>query len=307
MFTRTWLMVTALAASPSLSTEPPLKPNHPNHSMNTPSVTTSTLEGGLARTVPSRRNLPSRGPATIMPASAAQPPVLCTIVEPAKSLNPNSSSQPPPQVQAPTTGYSTAVRTSVKMKKLSSLTRSAIAPEMMDAVVATNTIWKNQSDMVAYSCSATTRYGRGGGLALRGANQCDLVCRGAVQQLELADKPAQQVAVHEVVANDEVGQTRDGVQANVLQADHGGVLGAHRAGFEHGEAGAHPHDQRAPHQEGEGVEDERGLAVHGGVGDGRSRGEQTHRAQCDGGDGKRAAAVAAGSREIREQSRLEVP
>ena len=85
----------------------------------------------------------------MMPASAAQPPVLCTMVEPAKSLNPISVSQPPPQVHAPTTGYRNAVRTSVKTKKVMSLTRSAIAPEMMDAVVATNTIWKNQSDMVA--------------------------------------------------------------------------------------------------------------------------------------------------------------
>ena len=149
MFTSTLAMFTALAASPSASTDPPLNPNHPNQRMNTPSVTTSTLEGGRARTEPSRRNLPSRGPATMMPASAAQPPVLCTMVEPAKSWNPISASQPPPQVQAPTMGYRNAVRMSVKMKKLHSLTRSAIAPEMMEAVVATNTIWKNQSDIVA--------------------------------------------------------------------------------------------------------------------------------------------------------------
>ena len=115
--------------------------------MNTPSVTISMLEGGVALTVPSRRNLPSLGPSTSMPASAAQPPVLCTIVEPAKSTNPRSASQPPPQVHAPTTGYRTAVSTSVNRKNDHILTRSASAPDIIEAVVATNTIWKNQSDM----------------------------------------------------------------------------------------------------------------------------------------------------------------
>ena len=69
-----------------------------------PRVTTRMLEGGVSRTDPSRRNLPSRGPTTSTPAKAAQPPVLCTMVEPAKSVNPISFSQPPPQVHAPTMG-----------------------------------------------------------------------------------------------------------------------------------------------------------------------------------------------------------
>ena len=117
VFTSTWLMATASPALPSASCEPPLKPNHPSQRMKTPSVTARILEGGVGLTEPSRRNFPSRGPTTRMPASAAQPPVLWTMVEPAKSLNPISASQPPPQVQAPTTGYMTAVRTSVNMKK----------------------------------------------------------------------------------------------------------------------------------------------------------------------------------------------
>ena len=63
-----------------------------------------TLDGGVDLMVPSLRNLPSRGPTIHTPASAAQPPVLWTMVEPAKSEKPISFSQPPPQVQAPTTG-----------------------------------------------------------------------------------------------------------------------------------------------------------------------------------------------------------
>ena len=41
-----------------------------------------------------------------------------------------------------------AVRISVKRKNDHILTRSATAPETIEAVVATKTIWKNQSDMV---------------------------------------------------------------------------------------------------------------------------------------------------------------
>ena len=35
----------------------------------------------------------------------------------------------------------------MKTRKVHSLTRSASAPETIEAVVATNTIWKNQSDI----------------------------------------------------------------------------------------------------------------------------------------------------------------
>ena len=104
VLTSTTLMLTASAALPRASTEPPLKANQPIQRMNTPSVTISTLEGGVGRALPSLRNLPSRGPMIMTPASAAQPPVLCTMVEPAKSTKPRSASQPPPQVQEPTIG-----------------------------------------------------------------------------------------------------------------------------------------------------------------------------------------------------------
>ena len=42
----------------------------------------------------------------------------------------------------------TAVSSSVKRKNDHILTRSAKAPETIEAAVATKTIWKNQSDMV---------------------------------------------------------------------------------------------------------------------------------------------------------------
>ena len=41
-----------------------------------------------------------------------------------------------------------AVSASVKRKNDHILTRSARAPDTMEAAVATKTIWKNQSDMV---------------------------------------------------------------------------------------------------------------------------------------------------------------
>ncbi len=44
----------------------------------------------------------------------------------------------------------TAVSTATKTKKGPIRERSATAPETIDAAVATNTIWKNQSDAEAY-------------------------------------------------------------------------------------------------------------------------------------------------------------
>ena len=42
-----------------------------------------------------------------------------------------------------------AVKTRVNAKNDHSLMRSAMAPDTMDAAVATKTIWKNQSDIFA--------------------------------------------------------------------------------------------------------------------------------------------------------------
>ena len=101
---RILLTATASIAPLNASWDPPLKPNQPSHRMNTPSVTAGTLEGGVDLTVPSSRNLPFLGPMMMAPASAAQPPVECTMVEPAKSWKPIADSHPPPQVQDPTIG-----------------------------------------------------------------------------------------------------------------------------------------------------------------------------------------------------------
>src|SRR5690606_32997250 len=66
------------------STEPPLKPNQPNHNRNTPITASGTEE--LAKVLGEPLSyLPRRGPNTIAPANAAQPPTECTTVEPAKS------------------------------------------------------------------------------------------------------------------------------------------------------------------------------------------------------------------------------
>ena len=104
VLTSTWLIASTSAALPMASWEPPLKPNQPNQRMKTPRVTTGMLDGGVLVTVPSFRNLLYRGPTISAPASAAQPPVPCTMVDPAKSWKPIASSQPPPHVQAPTIG-----------------------------------------------------------------------------------------------------------------------------------------------------------------------------------------------------------
>jgi hypothetical protein len=89
--------------------EPVLNPYQPNQSTNTPSTNrySDWVEG--TRWCRARRALPPpcqpiRGPASSAPASAVSPPVVCTTVEPAKSRNSRSASQPPPQIQCPTTG-----------------------------------------------------------------------------------------------------------------------------------------------------------------------------------------------------------
>ena len=101
---KTLLITTASTGVARANCEPPLNPNQPSHRIKTPRVTTSTLEGGVAFTLPSGRNLPRRGPTTSRAASAADPPVTCTTVEPAKSWKSLSASQPPPHTQAPAIG-----------------------------------------------------------------------------------------------------------------------------------------------------------------------------------------------------------
>src|SRR6267143_116531 len=67
---------------------PGLKPYQPNQRMRPP-LTAIVKSCGSIGAPPSRLNLrPSRGPRTIEPASAMNPPIVCTTVEPAKSWKP---------------------------------------------------------------------------------------------------------------------------------------------------------------------------------------------------------------------------
>src|SRR6056297_2542518 len=139
------------ATSPTLpmaSCEPPLNPNQPSHRMNVPRVASARLEPGIGLTLPSLLYLPRRGPSTMAPARAAQPPTACQTLEPAKSENPASDSQPPPHCHDPEIGYITPVSRITKIRKGHSLIRSANAPDTIEAVAATNTSWKKKSDPI---------------------------------------------------------------------------------------------------------------------------------------------------------------
>src|SRR3989344_1629751 len=137
------VVVTAIAAILAFvpaSVDPALNPYHPNHKMKTPSVAKGSECPFISTAFP-LMYFPILGPTAIAPASAAQPPTLCTTVEPAKSMNgaSNSESQPPPQAQCPTTGYIIAVIAKEKARYAENRVRSAMAPETIVAAVAANT------------------------------------------------------------------------------------------------------------------------------------------------------------------------
>ena len=93
------------------SCDPGLNPNQPTSRMNTPMMANGTEWPGIALGFPSAPYFPMRGPRIEAPIIAAHPPTLCTTVEPAKSMKGVSScaSQPPPQNQCTTIGYTSAV------------------------------------------------------------------------------------------------------------------------------------------------------------------------------------------------------
>ncbi len=104
------IVLTAIVASRGSAADrldPALKPNQPNASTSVPITIMGRLWPGIGLMVPSRRNLPARGPSTIVPASAVRPPVMCTTEAPAKStwpcprpqFTPMAPSQPPPHTQ----------------------------------------------------------------------------------------------------------------------------------------------------------------------------------------------------------------
>ncbi len=94
----------AMAPASAAIVLPGLKPNHPSHRTNPPSVTSGMLWPGIGCIRPSGAYFPRRGPRTMIPASPAQPPTEWTTVEPAKSRKPIPPSQPPPQIQWPPMG-----------------------------------------------------------------------------------------------------------------------------------------------------------------------------------------------------------
>ena len=96
------------------------------------------------------------------------------------------------------------------------------------------------------------------------ADQGDLVGGWAVQRPNHGADDRLDVVVHQVVPDEVEGQTGDGVEADVLQADHGSVFGSDRTSLQHGETGAHPHYQRAPDEKGECVEYELGFVTDAG-------------------------------------------
>ena len=81
--------------------EPGLKPNQPSQRMNTPRAASGMLCPRIGLTFPSLVYLPSRGPRTMAPARAAQPPTEWTTVEPAKSMKPKSFQPAAAVEQAP--------------------------------------------------------------------------------------------------------------------------------------------------------------------------------------------------------------
>jgi hypothetical protein len=63
--------------------DPGLKPNHPNHKINTPKAPNIKLCPGIAFTVPSVLYFPILGPTKAAATNDAQPPTECTTLEPA--------------------------------------------------------------------------------------------------------------------------------------------------------------------------------------------------------------------------------
>src|SRR5262245_50076866 len=104
----------AIAFGSAAIVEPGLNPNQPSHRTKQPMTPEVMLWPGIGLTLPPGPYLPRRGPSTRMPASAAQPPTLCTTVDPAKSQNPAVASQPPPQIQWPVIGYTKATNRKAK-------------------------------------------------------------------------------------------------------------------------------------------------------------------------------------------------
>ena len=176
------------------------------------------------------------------------------------------------------------VSTTMNRKKDQSLTRSARVPDTIEAAEARNTIWKSHSDIVAWPFFTTA--------AAADASPSSSAFSSGVGPWNSVSEPIHppfSTPVNMNAVPDEVeGQGGDGADADVLQADDRCILGAHGAGFQHREARAHPHHERAPDEEGEGTQDELGLAVETRPCGGRQE-RQTHDGR--GSDPERGPAV----------------
>jgi len=85
--------------------DPPLNPYQPNQRMKVPSTTRPTLCGLNSSLSVLGSNLPILGPRNIAPYSPLNPPTMCTMPDPAKSVKPSALTHPPDaQVQCTTTG-----------------------------------------------------------------------------------------------------------------------------------------------------------------------------------------------------------
>ena len=110
VFKNTTATAFALSTEAVARTDPPLKPNQPNHKIKVPKVAMGRLAPGIAFIEPSAPYLPFRAPSKRTPAKAADAPAMCTMPDPAKSENPRSpkvykpKTDCPPQVHDPSIG-----------------------------------------------------------------------------------------------------------------------------------------------------------------------------------------------------------
>src|SRR4051794_23867234 len=133
-----WVLTNATAVTLStVSSEPALKPNQPNHSRPAPRATNGTLCGRMFS-----RGQPTRLPSTIATARAAEPALMCTAVPPAKSSAPRLAPiQPPPQTQCATGTYTIVNQPTANSTQPPNLKRSESEPLIRATVMIANIIW----------------------------------------------------------------------------------------------------------------------------------------------------------------------
>jgi hypothetical protein len=132
------VLTKAIEVTPStVSSEPALKPNQPNHSRPAPSATNGTLCGRMFS-----RGQPIRLPSTSITPRAAEPALMCTAVPPAKSSAPRLAPiQPPPQIQCATGTYTMVNQPIANRTQPPNFSRSDNDPLISATVMIANIIW----------------------------------------------------------------------------------------------------------------------------------------------------------------------